>query len=431
MQRPSRSVTCLAAVSSIAALALATVPAIGPASAAADNGLTLVSHTPAGAPGDTDSTAAAVSDGGRFVCFTSTASDIVTPDGEATSDVFRYDSTTDTSMVVSRRAGGAPAGRSYGCRISRSGQFMVYESFSPAVASGLPGGDNRLVLFDAVSQSATIVSRTPDGTPTPLLLSWGFDISADGRYVVYVNRSLSVGGGLHDYDVFRYDRVSGTTTSLVHTGPTPRTTLRAPSVSADGRYVTYFKTPPKGQQAIGPPSLYLLDTVTSTTTLVSGTPAGTINGMSADLSANGGWIAFSTIFSGLASDANGEEDVFLYNATTGRTRLVSRTAAGAEGNDRSTAPSISANGRFVAFSSNATDLVSEADANGGPDVYRYDRQTATTVLVSRSLDGDRAAAEPSFLPSQGGDGKVAFRSASTDLVAGDESFHADVYLWTP
>jgi hypothetical protein len=91
---------------------------------------------------------------------------------------------------------------------------------------------------------------------------------------------------------------------------------------------------------------------------------------------------------------------------------------------------ISADGRFIAFMSNASNLAA-GDANPNPDVYRYDRQTGTIVLVSRSFEDGLAAEEPSFWPSVGGGGKVAFSSASTDLVAGDASFHGDVYLWTP
>ena len=93
----------------------------GPSVAADGNGLSLVSHNTSGAPANSDSAAARVSGNGRYVCFDSTASDIVAHDAVGTVDVFRYASTGKT-MLVSPNAAGRPAGRSTTCHISANGR---------------------------------------------------------------------------------------------------------------------------------------------------------------------------------------------------------------------------------------------------------------------------------------------------------------------
>ena len=284
------------------------------------------------------------------------------------------------------------------------------------------------MVFDASTKSASIVSRAPDGTPLSVR-THGVDLSGDGRYVVYVDQSPSAGGGFHDYDIFRYDRTTGTTVSLVHEGEAGRTALAAPAVSKDGRYVAYLRTPPQGTQVVASASLYRLDALTGTSTLVSDTPAGTSGAAGPDLSDNGRFLTFSTNVAGQApGDATSSDDVLLFDATTGATSLVSRTPAGQAGNDRSILASISGNGRYVAFQSNASDLVA-GDDNGNPDIYRYDRQTTTTRLISTALDGGPSV-DFSLSPSIGATGdKIAFTSPAVDLVVGDASFHQDVFLW--
>ncbi len=362
------------------------------------------------------------------------SSDVVPGDTESSPDVFRYDRTTGDTMLVSRTPAGAPAGKTNGCSISNNGRWILYSTMSDAVVSGLPGNVERLILFDARTRSSSIVSRDLAGAPMAVR-TFGRDISGDGRYVVYTNLALSPGGGYHDYDIYRYDRTTGTTTRLVHEGEDAagrRTTLGGSVTNLDGRYVAYLRTPPKGQQVIGSSSLYLLDTETGSTTLVSETPKGIVNGAaSPDLSNNGRWLTYDSNVAGLApGDQTFENDVFLYDTRSGTTTLVSRTPAGAAGNNRSTTPEISGRGRYVVYHSNATDLVTDDDANGSPDVFCYDRVTGTTVLVSRAMVGG-ASSRSSIFGSVSATGDViAFQSPSTDLVEDDGGIFDDVFLWT-
>lgn len=158
------------------------------------------------------------------------------------------------------------------------------------------------------------------------------------------------------------------------------------------------------------------------TELVSVSSTGTqtdSESMSASLSSNGRHVAFASMATNLvAGDTNDTWDVFVRDRLTQTTTRVSVTDAGEQGENASSAPVISADGRYVAFASHAHNLLGEADANGdGEDIFVYDRWTGANTLVSRSLTGAGGNAR-SRDPEISADGKyVAFFSFSSDLVA--------------
>jgi Tol biopolymer transport system component len=130
----------------------------------------------------------------------------------------------------------------------------------------------------------------------------------------------------------------------------------------------------------------------------------------------------------VAGDAGGFQDIFVRDRDTGVTTLVSRSTGGAQANNHSTNPAISANGRYVAFSSSADNLVA-GDTNGTFDVFLRDLQTGATTMVSIS-SGGAPANYGAYGPSISADGRyVAFVSASDSLVAGDTNvFNFDVFV---
>src|SRR5262249_13569890 len=139
--------------------------------------------------------------------------------------------------------------------------------------------------------------------------------------------------------------------------------------------------------------VFMFDRVAGTTRLVSGVAGSTTvtaNGASDTpvISSNGQFIAFQSTATNLDSvqdDGNGKIDVFLFDRVAGTTRLVSRQAGSIAiaGNGASSVPSISANGQFIAFQSNSTNLVvGQTDTNGFSDVFVFDRVAGTMRLVS-------------------------------------------------
>src|SRR5204863_310450 len=145
------------------------------------------------------------------------------------------------------------------------------------------------------------------------------------------------------------------------------------------------------------------------------------------ISADGRFVAFTSLSTNLvAGDTNGWQDVFVRDRETRTTERVSVDSAGTEGNSWSGTPAISADGRFVAFVSDATNLV-PGDTNKAADVFVHDRQTRTTERVSVDSAGNQGS-WGSGAPAISADGRfVAFCSASPNLVAGDTNWAKDMY----
>src|SRR6185436_5012987 len=146
------------------------------------------------------------------------------------------------------------------------------------------------------------------------------------------------------------------------------------------------------------------------------------------ISADGRFVAFASSASNLvAGDTNGTNDIFLRDRAAGTTVLLSVDSAGTQGNGPSQSPAISADGHLVAFLSVASNLV-PGDTNSGSDVFVRDLQSATTERVSVTSNGSQVYAGGTY-PSISADGAyVAFISAAPDLVAGDTNGVLDVFL---
>jgi len=180
--------------------------------------------------------------------------------------------------------------------------------------------------------------------------------------------------------------------------------------------------------------VFVRDRHTAMTTQVSVSTSGRKgNGHSQgpSISANGRFVAYWSLASNLlppGSDTNDDEDVFVHDRQTGQTTRVSVSSAGAQGDDGSQFPSITANGRFVAFTSSARALVPN-DTNGQSDVFVHDRQTRRTARVSVSCFGvEGNARSGSGGPSISADGRyVAFTSDASNLVDGDTNDASEVF----
>ena len=177
--------------------------------------------------------------------------------------------------------------------------------------------------------------------------------------------------------------------------------------------------------------IFLHDTQTGTTTRLSVDSSGTQgNGQSytPSISEDGRYVAFRSSANNLVSgDTNGTWDIFLRDTQTGITTRLSVDSSGTQGNDDSWSPSISADGRYVAFSSGASNLVS-GDTNGWDDIFLHDTQTGTTTRLSVDSSGKQANNQ-SYTPSISADGRyVAFSSLASNLVSGDTNGKEDVFV---
>jgi len=255
-------------------------------------------------------------------------------------------------------------------------------------------------------------------------------VSTDGRYVAFSSdaTNLVIGDTNGSCDIFVRDRQTGQTTrvSIATDGTQGNDILgctadNKPSISANGRYVTFWTDANNlvNGDTNNSSDVFVHDQQTGETTRVSvatdGTQGNSYSRVSS-ISADGRYVAFSSEANNLViGDTNNRGDVFVHDRQTGQTTRVSLASDGTQGNIESWFPSISADGRYVAFTSWASNLVS-GDTNGYGDVFVHDRQSGGTMRVSVATDGTQGNRD-SLYPFVSGDGRyVAFHSISNNLV---------------
>jgi Tol biopolymer transport system component len=283
----------------------------------------------------------------------------------------------------------------------------------------------------------TRVSVASDGTEANDI-SWARSISGDGQYVAFISKAsnLVAGDNNNRLDAFVHDRLTGETTrvSVASDGTRANRDSAGASISGDGRYVAFysFATNLVARDTNDREDVFVHDRITGETTRVSVASDGTqgrSHSFKPSISGDGRYVAFYSRATNLVGgDTNGVEDIFVHDRVTGETTRVSVASDGTEGDSYSHhRPSISEDGRYVAFESSASNLVTD-DSNGQRDVFVHDRLTAATTRVSVALDGTEGN-NWSRRSSISADGRyVAFESWASNLVAGDTNGQRDVFL---
>ncbi|WP_206756009.1 DUF4347 domain-containing protein, partial [Phormidium sp. FACHB-592] len=404
---------------------------------------TLVSQTSNGNAGNGDSYAPSFFSSNGRVIFASSASDLTINDANDAADVFVYDATTNTNTLVSQRDPALPPSVSGGGSSSTSPNALSadgrYVVFTSAAGNLVPNDNNNaqdVFLRDRTTGITTLVSRTSTGSSgngssgTPV-------ISSDGRYIAFnSNASNLVVGDNNSTDTFLYDRIIGTTTliSRTSTGFTGTNFFYQPAINSDGRYVTFASTASNlvANDNNNTTDVFFWDRQTSNLTLVSHTTtANTGDQYSSQptISSDGRYVAFSSAASNLvAGDSNNAQDVFVWDRQTGDITLVSHTSTGSSGSSHSSNPVISGDGNYITFVSNASNLVT-GDNNSAGDIFLWERQTGSLTLVSRTSTGSSGNSS-STAPVISNDGRyVAFVSDASNLTAGDSNLTADVYVY--
>ena len=382
-----------------------------------------------------------VSANGRFVSFYSSAPNLVAGDTNNNVDVFVRNLATGTTERVSVGTGGTQAaGSSDYSSINADGRFVAFYSIAPNLVNDDTNGLPDIFVRDRQTNTTKRISVADDGTQGNGVSDLP-SISADGRYVAFLSTASNlVRGDTNSYaDIFVHDRGTATTTRVsIATGAMQGNSgSYYPSISADGRFVAFESdaTNLVSGDTNRTTDVFVRDRQTSTTERISnglGGVAANGGSHSPSISGDGRFVAFVSMASNLVSgDANATSDIFVYDRLTSTTTRVNIAADGAESSSISDFPSISADGRFVTFVSLSTNLVS-GDTNGVPDAFMYDRVSGTTARMSVATDGTQGNRESysSFLGrSISGDGRiVAFSSAASNLVANDANNESDVFV---
>jgi Tol biopolymer transport system component len=300
------------------------------------------------------------------------------------------------------------------------------------IVAGAPGA-----LAVAQSGNTLRVSVDPTGADGGAgAYSLEAALSGDGAVVAFRSAARLApqdAGGFDD--VYVHERWTGATTLASHTpaGAPGNGASQAPSISADGRYVAFESDASDlvAGDLSGLGDVFVLDRLTGVVTLESVSSAGLQgNGRStaARLGADGRFLLFASAATNLvAGDTNGRVDVFLRDRLLLTTVRVSVATSGAEGNRDSRPGGVSTDGRTAAFHSDSTNLAAD-DTNGTTDVFVRDLLAGTTTLVSRGPRG-LVGNGGSLLAALSADGRrVAFVSSATNLVQNDRNGFADVFV---
>ncbi|MCY3001504.1 MAG: hypothetical protein NTV21_06840 [Planctomycetota bacterium] len=325
--------------------------------------------------------------------------------------------------------------------VSRDGRFLVVESQSPSVVPGDTNGVQDVFLLDRSTGNWQRVSVSSSGVEGNggSLTSLGSAVSDDGRFVAFASAASNFVAGdvANTSDIFVRDTLTGVT-ECVSTLPNgiPAGSASEPAISADGRIVAFFCNAPglvAGDTFPGM-NLFVRDRQLGVTRLIdwtmAGTPASGVFQRPA-LSGDGRFVAFTSSSSQLVpGDTNNADDVYCADLTTNVIERISVSSAGVGGNLASlvdTGALVSFDGRFIAFSSAATNLV-PGDTNAQQDCFLRDRLLGTTERVSLTPSGAQAS-HSSYADSVSDDGRlIAFTGYGNSFVPGDTNNFTDVFL---
>ena len=426
----------------VAGLMLAAVPPVARAAvggtAGGKGGPSLISLAVDGGEADGASFTPAISADGRWVAFASSASTLVAGDTNGTEDVFVYDRIGRTTERVSVSAAGEQGnGDSYGPAISADGRYVAFTSSASNLAAGDTNDELDIFVRDRLTHTTVLVSTGPHGALAdgPSVAP---SISADGRLVAFESDAdnLVPGDTNMTEDVFLHDVVTGMTRRLSIEGHGTQT--ESPSfgaaISGDGTSVAFesFSSRLVPDDTNGALDVFVADVATgniSRVSLATGGAQADDRSYSPSISADGRVVAFSSFADNLVpGDTNGLLDVFVHRRDQQTTTRLSVGPGAVEGNGLSFAPVVSADGARVVFSSEASNLVPD-DSNGMRDVFVASTASGTVTRLSRGPGTKAQSDGPSLgavLDASGA--MVAFASFATNLVPGDTNGQSDVFV---
>jgi Tol biopolymer transport system component len=393
--------------------------------------------------------AGSISSNGRFVAFGSDADNLVANDTNGFRDVFVRDLMWNTNVLVSVSTNGVPAdGISFDPVISSDGRFVAFTSSADNLVAGATNKQQQVFMRDVLSGTTVLVSRNAAGTGPANNAAYSPLISSDGRRVVFRSAATDLAQCWYCAveNLFVRDLLTSTNYPLTQAG------IAANASTPDGRFVAFGPTggnlfvwdafssaviwtnatgsiqylalsPDASHLAYGVSTGFVALDRTAGTTQVIG-PALTGSHTTLRFSADGRFLAYDQPLSNV-------NQIYVYDFQTKTNFLISQGPGLDSPSGVSDSPDISADGRFIAYRSFATNLVATADDNLGPDLFLYDQWLATTTLLTlsryqKSAANNRAAG-PIFSP----DGRtLVFNSEASDEVPYDFNQSEDVLAYS-
>ncbi len=421
----------------------------------------LPSQTPQGSSSDPP---VAVSADGRFIAFASSARNLTPNSSSASQALYLRDQLAGTNLLVSADINGnaATGGWSTEPAISSDGRFVAFTSgatnLAPGDATSMPSPRSNVFVRDMQMDTNYLVSVNASGTGAGNQASYSPQISSSGGQVLFRSRATTlVSPATSGENCLWRDLQAASTFAITKSGSS------CCAMTPDGRFVAYAKLPapftptgmylwdsqvaanvytnvtstlvtkiavsPDGQRLAGlsGSTLFVADRAAGTNFTFAG-PTAWLSHATLQFSGDGRFLVYVTAAPLTANDTNGTTDVYLYDFQAQTNLLVSRSCQwNGAANGASDSATISADGRFIAYRSFASDVVPN-DTNGVPDVFLYDRSSGITSLLSLSAWGDYVANNRSGYPVFSGDGQtVVFQSWASDLAPQDFNQSGDVF----
>jgi hypothetical protein len=364
---------------------------------------------------------------GRFVSYETYAP---SANVATTGIILRYDNQTALTDVISTNALALPLGNNRSLDMTPDGRFVAFIGST----NGPPANNSSILVWDSQSGNTTLASGDLGGQIPSNSICARPVLDSSGQYVAF----LSAGSGLvtnpvsSDFHLYRRDLQAGSTVLLdsdTNNSGALLNTAPIPSLSADGQLVAFESVDAKLTVRDSNRSLdvFVRNIGSTSTELISARatalPSPTPNAPNTlslfSVSSDGRFVAFSTEADNvIANDTNNCRDVVIRDLLLGTNVLISANTNNLPANNLSTDPAITGDGRFVAFTSAANDLI-PGDSNKALDVFIRDLQTGSTSLISVNSSGTGPGNKNSFSPLLSTNGRfVLFHSGSTDLTPG-------------
>ena len=392
----------------------------------------------------------AITPDARWIAFSSTATNLVANDTNGVADVFLRNRTTGSIERVTVDTAGTPAnGDSWATGISDDGRFVLFLSLANNLVPGDTNGVMDGFVRDRLNNTTRRVTIGAGGVQATAYID-SAAISGDGSTVAFGTASPLVPGDTNgQHDVFVLTLATGAVerASVDAAGNQGNGGAFSPSVSVDGRFVTFHSTSNNlvANDTNAARDIFVRDRQTATIERISTGPGGIQSNADSRYSrcnADGQHIAFISFATNLVpGDTNGTADVFVHDRTTGVTDRVSVSSTGSQGTTSITSyltlPAISAQGRYVAFYSQLDGLAGPINATD--DAFVHDRMTGRTMKVSRSSTGTAGNATSGPLAQFGvtwlletmaiaSDPPIAvFSTEASNLVPWDSNASSDVF----
>ena len=380
-----------------------------------------------------------ISADGRYVVFASSASNLVSGDTNGADDIFVRDRTNGTTVIVSTSTGGTIGNDgSFDPEISYNGRYVVFASAASNLVSADTNNTPDVFIHDMQTGTTNLVSSNASGVIGNSASEWP-DVSADGRYVVFDSVSTNLVSGMSGQQIYIKDLSTGAVRvlSVSSSGVAGNGASVAPKISCDAGTVAFSSQASNlvSGDTNGYEDVFVDNLGWSGDQMVNASQDGNNASYHPQISCDGNYVVYDANGSNLVSnDSNSTKDVLRYSRVKQTNELVSVATNGTQGNDISQYAAISGDGRYVAFMSNATTFDSRVPATSNSNIFIRDMKASTTQLITADLGNEGIGAAQ--IPSVSADGSyVTYESnaentasnATRGLVASDANHYSDVF----